>query len=130
MLSDQHLVLLVYLNLLLSYNNIFGSNSNLANNYLSNHLLDLLQLFECHHVFINLFTGWSKKFDHQSKHFSFLYLELEDKLRLIKSSKYQFCPCSITFEWYLVRLIVRLNPDFNCWNSFALSLADKVTTGT
>ena len=30
----------------------------------------------------------------------------------------------------LFQLIVRLNPDFNCSNSFALSSTDKVTIGT
>ena len=30
----------------------------------------------------------------------------------------------------LFQLIVLLNPDFNCWSSFALSWVDKVATGT
>ena len=31
---------------------------------------------------------------------------------------------------YLFQLIVCLKPDFSCWSNFALSLVDKVTTGT
>ena len=33
-------------------------------------------------------------------------------------------------DWYLFQLIVLLKRDFNCWNDFALSWVDKVTTGT
>ena len=37
------------------------------------------------------------------------------------------CCC---FGPYLFQLIVRLNADFNCFNSFAFSSTDKVTTRT
>ena len=50
---------------------------------------------------------------------------------LIKKSKYGFGAFNVSiFEWYLFPLIVRLNPDFNCCNSFTLSRANDVTTGT
>ena len=35
-----------------------------------------------------------------------------------------------TFDWYLLRLIVLLKPDYNCCNSFALSWVGKITTRT
>ena len=38
--------------------------------------------------------------------------------------------CVVVSGSYLFQLIVRLHPDFNCCNSFALSSVDKVTTGT
>ena len=48
----------------------------------------------------------------------------------IKKSQYWFTPSVDTFAWYLFWLIVLLKRDFNCSSSFALSWADKVTTGT
>ena len=41
-----------------------------------------------------------------------------------------FCAYVFGSDWYLVQLIVLLKPGFNCWNNFALSWAEKVTTGT
>ena len=52
------------------------------------------------------------------------------KLGSIKKSKYRFGACIVTFDWCLFQLIVLLQSDFDCSNSFALSQADKVTTGT
>ena len=49
----------------------------------------------------------------------------------IKKSKYGFGAFSgFVFEWYLFQLIVCLNPDFNCCNSFVLSWVGEITTGT
>ena len=62
MLLDQHQVLDVYLNLLLSSFNIFKNNYSLANNQLYNHVLDLLQFFEYYRVIKWVFTGRSNKF--------------------------------------------------------------------
>ena len=48
----------------------------------------------------------------------------------IKKLKYWFGAFWVVFFGsYLFQLIVRLNPDFSCCNSFALSV-DKVITGT
>ena len=41
-----------------------------------------------------------------------------------------FCAYVFGSDWYLFYLIVLLKPDFNYWNNFALSWADKVTIGT
>ena len=32
-------------------------------------------------------------------------------------------------DWFLFQLVVLLKPDSNCFNSFILPWADKVTTG-
>ena len=37
-----------------------------------------------------------------------------------------FCPCIVTFDWYFFQLIACLKPDFNCYNSFTLSMVNKV----
>ena len=56
---------------------------------------------------------------------------LSENFWLIKKFKYGFEAFSASFfEWYLFQLIERLNPDFNCCNSFALSWVDKVTAET
>ena len=34
----------------------------------------------------------------------------------------------VTFDWYLVQLILLFNPDFNCSSNFVLSWVDKVST--
>ena len=47
-----------------------------------------------------------------------------------KKSKYLFCLSVEIFDWYLFQVIVLLKPDFNCYNSFALSWVDKVMTET
>ena len=52
------------------------------------------------------------------------------KLGSIKKPKNGFGVCIVTFDWYLCQLIVLLKLDFNCYDSFALSCVDKVTTGT
>ena len=49
--SDQHQVLLVQLNLLLSSCYYFLNKHNPVDNRLFNHLLDLSQFFECYHLF-------------------------------------------------------------------------------
>ena len=48
----------------------------------------------------------------------------------IKKSKHWFHLCAFTFDWYLFQLIMHLNPDLSCCNSFTLSSVDKVTTRT
>ena len=52
------------------------------------------------------------------------------KLRSIKKSKYWFNLSVDTFGWYFFQSIALLKPDFNYYNSFALSWIDKVTVGT
>ena len=49
---------------------------------------------------------------------------------LIIALLYYGFACIITFDWYLFQLIVLLKPDFNYFNGFSSSWADKVTTGT
>ena len=53
------------------------------------------------------------------------------KLVSNKKLKYWFCTCVLTFVRSLSQVIMHLDPDFSCFSSFfALSLVDKVTTGT
>ena len=52
------------------------------------------------------------------------------KIWWIKWSKYWFCACVDTFDWYLLQLIVHVNLDFSCSSRFVLSWICKVTTGT
>ena len=56
MLLDWHQVPVVYLNLLLSFYNVFCNNCSLANNQLYNHLLDQSGYFKCFHMF--LYNFW------------------------------------------------------------------------
>ena len=56
LILDQHLVLVVYLNLLLLTYNVLRNRDNLINNQLCNHPLDQLQFFECYHKFLNHFV--------------------------------------------------------------------------
>ena len=58
-------------------------------------------------------------------HFQIAMLHFESlftpwKFWLIKYTKYWFCACIYTFDWYLFQLIVLLKSDFN-WSSFPLS---------
>ena len=57
------------------------------------------------------------------------YLLLEN-LDQLKKSKYGFFVCSVILDWYLFQLIRFLKPDSNWFNSFTLSWAEKVTSGT
>ena len=64
---DQHQVLVVCLNLLLSSYNNFKNNYSLAHNQLCNYLLDQLQPFECFDMLLNHFLlADQKKFFNQS----------------------------------------------------------------
>ena len=155
LLSDQHQVLVVELNLLLSSYNILWSRDNLVNNQLHDHLLDQLHFFKYYHMFLNsFFTGWSKKFCPSvitlqsfisivgSKYRLLLVrwaLFSNDKIKSlfipwkyesIKLSKYWLCFCIDTFHWYLFQLIALLKPDFNCCNRSTLSSVDKIIMET
>ena len=56
---------------------------------------------------------------------------LKQKVYLLpKKFKYFFGElCVVLFGSYLFHLIVCLNPDYNCCNSFALPSIDEVKTG-
>ena len=151
MLLDQHLEL-VYLNLVLSSYNIFWSSHNVVDKQFYNHLLDQLQSFKCVHFFsYHFLLADQKRLFHLSLNHNQLFLWLEEnmlyvmfylcsnisndktkslvtpwKLGSIKWSKYRYSTCVDIFDWYLFKLIVCLNPDFNCCSSFALSSVDKV----
>ena len=52
------------------------------------------------------------------------------KLGSTNKPKHGFCLCGDTTNWYLIQWVAQLNRGFNCCSSFALSWADRVTTGT
>ena len=121
------------LNLVRSYNS-FWNNYSPENKQLCSHLLDLLQFFECYHMFSTTFNWDIKKaFFDQLEHCIPLFLILEDcilfilsylfdfqtikqkvlfalwKFESINESKYWFCICAETFGLHLFQLIVFLN---------------------
>ena len=51
------------------------------------------------------------------------------KFGSIAKSKYRFGTYIDTFDWYFFQLIVLLEPNFNCRNTFVLSWVHKVTIG-
>ena len=146
MLLDQHQAFVVYLNLLLSSYSIFWNKYNPTNNRLWNHVLDQLQAFECFHMFSYRFQLTDqlikKVFFHQSWYCNVLFLQMEENIlcvifgvhyfQMIKQKVYllpvNFAQINNLNIGYLVQLVLRLNPDFNFCNSFALSLVDNVTT--
>ena len=105
----------------------------------------------CYHRYHITFNWLIKVFFYQSQSCNLLFLLLEDNILSVlsyrshfqtikqftpwkfwsnKKSKYLFCLSVETFDWYLFQIIVLLKPDFNCYNSFALSWVDKVMTET
>ena len=103
-------------------------------------------LFDFFYLFIFfIFFCWSKKFRSSVKPFlSFVCilgrkypvhaflpsLFSNDKTKTLFApwkfgstwlSKYGFCFCFVTFEWYLIQLITLSLPGLNCCNSCALS---------
>ena len=79
LLLDQSLVLIVYLNLLLSSYNVFLKQGNLARNQLCNHLLDQLQFFECYYMFLDHFLQHDQKV-FSINHYSLLFRLLEENI--------------------------------------------------
>ena len=82
LLLAQHLVLVIYLNLLLlfSYNNLQNKH-NLISNHLCNNFLDHLWTFESSYMFLNdCLLVVKKSFFHRSWYCSLLILLLEDNI--------------------------------------------------
>ena len=83
-----------------------------------------------------------ESFVHRSEHCNLLFLQLEKKKKKIKQrvsllsenlgqiSNPNIVLCFYCCCWLIFILVVLLEPDFNCCNSFALSLVDKNTTET
>ena len=137
LLLAQHLVLVIYLNLLLlsSYNN-FQNKHNLISNHLCNKFLDHLWTFESSYMFLNDCSLVDKKsFFHRSWYCSLLILLLEDNiaynlfnLYLFSNDKTKslFTPWKLALIkkiWILVcfqscyfwLIFVSVNCSFNTW---------------
>ena len=81
MILDQHLALVVYSNILLSYYNNFWNKHNTVDRWLFNDVLDLSQFFWCYHMFFdNFLLADQKSFFHQSQHCNLLLLQLEEDI--------------------------------------------------
>ena len=147
--------LFIYLNLLQLAYNIYWNRDDLVNKQLCNHHLNQWQFSECYHMFLNqcycsiketsfndhnivifYFYNWKKILlvtfsdSTRSSNIKTKSLFTSWKLGSIKKSKYLFCACCVTLDWYLFQLINLWRHDSNCFNSFTLSWVDKMTTGT
>ena len=142
LLSGQRLLLVLYLNILLSSYSTFW---NKDNNLLCNHLLDQLQFLECYHIFLNHFLLADQKLFPMNHNIVICFyrwrkiscliltaLFSNDRAKSLfttwklRSTKY----CCRHFWLIFIPIFILLKPGFNCSSSFALSWVDNVTTRT